>query len=113
MTPQARFDLVNKVKYCKRCLKDKTHSNHTTGCEESISRGRNCNNHDPPSTSHHVMLCLDQGKKNKQGKGSTNSTPNKPKKPYYKKSSSYNNAIRVVKKLQYFKKFFQYFDAKR
>jgi len=93
MTPQARFDLVKKLNYCKRCLKDRSQSNHTTGCEESISRGRNCNNHDPPSTSHHVMLCLDQGKKSKEGKGSTNSTPKKPKKPYYKKSSSYNNAI--------------------
>ena len=95
LSTQARFDLVNKVKYCKRCLKDKTYSNHDNGCEESISRGNNCKNHDPPSTSHHVMLCLEKGKQSKQGKGPSDSTPKKSKKPYYKKSKSSNNSVSV------------------
>ena len=95
MAAQARFDLVTKVRYCKRCLKDKAHSNHANGCEESISRGRSCSNHDPPSTSHHVMLCLEPGKQNNKGKGSRSSTPKKPKKPYYKKSATSNNAVNV------------------
>ena len=92
MGVQARFDLVNKIKYCKRCLKDRSFSDHSAnGCEDSIARGRHCPNHDPPSTTHHIMLCLDQGK-NKPSKGQNKKPTGNSKKTGYKKSKTNNNA---------------------
>ena len=61
MDVQARLAVVKRADYCKKCLRprqagDGIHDNNN--CRLATERNMVCKNHDPPSPSHHYLLCL-------------------------------------------------------
>ena len=61
MDVQARISVVKRAEYCKKCLRprqagDGIHDNNN--CRLATERSMACKNHDPPSPSHHYLLCL-------------------------------------------------------
>ena len=57
----ARIAVVKKHGYCKRCLRPKYENDglHDTGlCKYAQDKDLVCRNHDPPSPTHHYLLCL-------------------------------------------------------
>ena len=55
---KTRNSIVKSNDYCRRCLRAKDSEGHQDNyCKWATERNHACHNHDPPSTSHHPMLC--------------------------------------------------------
>ena len=82
LSMQGRHDLVNKYDICKRCLEDRSLSDHKNGgCRRA---NKTCPNHPAPSSTHHPLLCHEKGKQKEAKKTDTpKSSKPKPKKTSY------------------------------
>ena len=85
-----RHDLVNKFDICKRCLEDKSLTDHKNGgCRRA---DKTCPNHPVPSNTHHPLLCFEKSKSKETKKSDTpKSSKSKSKKTSYRSNKSRGN----------------------